>query len=313
MRIDPTLPALLAAALALLLLGLVVPSWLQYLMTFATARGLVVLSLLLLMRAGLVSFGHGLYYCLSAYAVGLAANVWGVREILLLLPLGVVASAIVAAVLGLLLARYREIFFAMLSMAFSMILYGILVRSQALGSTDGFGVPTPTFAFVALGGSDARYAMFAATVVIALAACVLVHRYLQAGLGHIGEAIRENELRVEYLGVSARSVVHVKYVLSGALAGAGGVLVALTSGHIDPEMSYWTTSGEFVFVALLSGTGHVAAPFIGAFLFEIIRTYAFEHAPYTWQMILGTAMLLVIVLMPHGLWSLFQRRLRGAR
>jgi branched-chain amino acid transport system permease protein len=87
------------------------------------------------------------------------------------------------------------------------------------------------------------------------------------------------------------------------------VLSAFASGHIDPEMAYWTTSGEFVFVTLLAGTGHVAAPFIGAFLFELLRTYALEYAPYTWQMVLGGAMLLVIVFMPRGLWSLFQNRL----
>jgi ABC-type branched-subunit amino acid transport system permease subunit len=306
---DRTPLALALAAVALLLASLVIPSWLLYLATFALAKGIVVLSLLLLMRAGLVSFGHGLYYALAAYAAGLAARNAGITDAFLLLGLGIVSAAAVAAILGLLLARYREIFFAMLSLAFSMILYGILVKTQALGSTDGFGIPRPTFAGFSPAGEAARQAMFTLTLACAFVAMLLLHRYLGAGLGHLGEAIRENELRLEYLGVSARGVVHLKYVVSGALAGAGGVLSALTSGHIDPEMAYWTTSGEFVFVTLLSGTGHVAAPFIGAFLFELLRTYAFEYAPYTWQMILGAAMLLVILFMPRGLWSLFQARL----
>ena len=66
------------------------------------------------------------------------------------------------------------------------------------------------------------------------------------------------------MGASVRNVIHVNYVISAALAGIGGALAAITVGHIDPEMAYWTTSGEFVFVAILSGTGSVLAPFLGA-------------------------------------------------
>ncbi len=73
-------------------------------------------------------------------------------------------------------------------------------------------------------------------------------------------------------------------------------------------MAYWTTSGEFVFVAILSGTGSVLAPFLGSLVFEIIRTFAYEYSPNTWQMVLGIAMLLVIVFLPAGLWSMFARR-----
>jgi hypothetical protein len=82
-----------------------------------------------------------------------------------------------------LLARYREIFFAMLSLAFSMILYGLLVNTEALGSTDGFGIPRPTFAGWAPSGDAARQVMFALTVAAAFIAMLLLHRYLQAGLG----------------------------------------------------------------------------------------------------------------------------------
>jgi branched-chain amino acid transport system permease protein len=73
---------------------------------------------------------------------------------------------------------------------------------------------------------------------------------------------------------------------------------------VDPDLAYWTTSGEFVFVALLSGTANVMAPLVGAFLLELLRTYAFEYAPYTWQMILGVTMLMVILFLPGGIWSI---------
>ena len=73
-------------------------------------------------------------------------------------------------------------------------------------------------------------------------------------------------------------------------------------------MAYWTTSGEFIFITILAGTRSVIAPLLGALLFETIRTVAFDLSPNTWQMSLGTALLLVIVFLPEGLWSLFGRR-----
>jgi branched-chain amino acid transport system permease protein len=124
--------------------------------------------------------------------------------------------------------------------------------------------------------------------------------------------VRDNELRVEYMGASVRNVVHLNLVIAAALAGVGGAITALAVGHIDPEMAYWTTSGEFVFVAILSGTASVAAPFAGALLLELLRSYAYEHAPNTWQLVMGGTMLAVILFLPEGLWSVFQRRRRTA-
>ena len=98
-------------------------------------------------------------------------------------------------------------------------------------------------------------------------------------------AVRENEIRVEYLGYSAEKAI-IKYVLSGVLAGMGGVIMALTVGHVDPDsMVYWTVSGDFI--TILAGTGNVGATFIGALVYELLRTYAFEFAPEIWQLIPG--------------------------
>jgi branched-chain amino acid transport system permease protein len=72
-------------------------------------------------------------------------------------------------------------------------------------------------------------------------------------------------------------------------------------------MCYWTVSGEFVFVTILSGTGSIAAPFLGSVIFQVIRTYAFEYSPYTWQLVLGGSLLLIILFLPNGLWSLVTR------
>jgi branched-chain amino acid transport system permease protein len=143
---------------------------------------------------------------------------------------------------------------------------------------------------------------------MALAAAFLTHRFLKTPLGGLGPAIKDNEIRVEYMGASVRYAIHVNYVIAAALAGAGGALAASTVGHIDPEMSYWTTSGEFVFIAILSGTGSVIAPFLGALIFGAIHSVAYDLSPNTWQMSMGLALLAAIVFLPDGLWSLFRRR-----
>jgi branched-chain amino acid transport system permease protein len=222
-------------------------------------------------------------------------------------------TGITAWILGFLLRKYRDIFFAMLSLAFSMILYGLLVKTSALGSSDGFNVAAKTLFGIRIAGTEfERYVIFAVTVLVAFVAAVCMHKYLASHMGRLAGAIRDNELRVEYMGASVRNTIHINYVMSAVLAGLGGALAAVSVGHIDPEMSYWTTSGEFVFVAILAGTGNVLAPFLGAFIFETIRSFAYEYSPNTWQMALGTTMLLVIMFLPGGLWSLFTRMRKAA-
>jgi branched-chain amino acid transport system permease protein len=306
-----TIP-ILALALALLLVaGVFMPSWLVFLLTVAFAKGLVVLGLLVMMRAGLVSFGQGLYYGLGAYAAGLAANFLGIGDAIALVALGGIVSALAGYLLGFIMARYREIFFAMLSLALSMILYGVLVRSAALGSTDGFNLPPPSFLGFAAEGQTGRLLVYALTVVIAIGTAMVLHRFVQSPAGVIGDAILTNEIRVEYLGTSVTGVLHLTYVIGATTAGLGGALIAIAAGHIDPDLAYWTTSGEFVFVAILSGIGHVAAPLLGMVVFEAIRSFAFQYSPYTWQMVVGLSMLAVILFLPSGLWSLFKRPRAG--
>jgi branched-chain amino acid transport system permease protein len=298
---DRTLVTLVAALVALLALGALLPPW-QFLATVALAKGCAVLGLMLLLRTGLVSFGQGLYFCLGAYSAGSLGQFFGVTDALVLLTVGSLVAAVVAVVLGFLLANYRSIFFAMLSLALSMILYGLLVKSEALGSTDGFNVTPPTLAGSAISGHDGRFSLYALACVVAFAAALSLDRYFHTPLGRL----------VEYMGASVRQAIHVKYVIACSLAGLGGALTGLTVGHIDPEMAYWTTSGEFVFVAILAGTGSVAAPFLGSVLFEIVRSVAYQHSPNTWQLALGTAMLLVIMFLPNGLWSMFATRGKAA-
>jgi ABC-type branched-subunit amino acid transport system permease subunit len=305
---DRTLPILGVVLLAVVVAGPLLPQWALFLVTIAIAKGLVALGLMLLLRAGLVSFGQALYYCTGAYAAGSLGRFFGVSDMLVQMITGAAAAALLAYILGFLLARYRGIFFGLLSLALSMILYGLLVKSEAMGSTDGVNVLPSTVFGIRPAQEWVRYVVVAVGCGVALLATALVYRYLKTPQGQLAPAIKDNEIRVEYMGTSVRSAIHVLYVIAAALSGIGGALAATTVGHIDPDMAYWTTSGEFIFIAILAGSGSVVAPFLGAMIFGIIHTVAYDVSPNTWQMFLGTALLLVIVFLPEGLWSLFSRR-----
>jgi len=308
-----TLPILIAVSAVLLAIGPFLPRWAMFLINVSLCYGIVVLGMMLLMRTGVVSFGHGLYYCLGAYAAGTLDQVFKISDMAVMLIAAIAVTALASAAIGLLLRKYRDIFFAMLSLAFSMILYGLLVKTSSLGSSDGFNIAATKIAGITVAGTPVeRYVRYALTVVLACGCGIFMHRYLNSHMGRLAEAIRDNELRVEYMGASVRNVIHVNYMISAVLAGIGGALAAIAVGHIDPEMAYWTTSGEFVFVGILSGTGSILAPFLGAFIFETIRSFAYEYSPNTWQMALGITMLVVIMFLPGGLWSLFARKRKAA-
>lgn len=304
--------SLLALAVVLLAATTVLPSWLLTLLVVSLAKGMVALGLLMLLRAGLVPFGHAMYYCLGGYAAGLGVLWLGIRDAVLLLVLaGAVAGAIAFAV-GFLVRRYRGIFFAMLSMAFSMILYGVLLKSQALGSSDGFSIPRPSLFTLQLAGASAIRTLYAVTVVITLASAWAVSRYLTTAMGNLGPAVRQNEVRVGYLGFEPNRLIHREYAASGALAGVAGALVALFIGQVDPGMGFWMTSGEFVFIAILAGTGGIWASLGAAFVLEVVHAVAFDVAPQYWRLVLGATLLLLIVRFPSGLSAIQWKRRAAA-
>jgi branched-chain amino acid transport system permease protein len=298
--------AFLAAAAA----GLVLPAWVISLITIAFANGLVVLGLIIMWRAGLVSFGPGLYYCTGAYAVALIGRWTGISDAFLLVLIGGAAAALVSCVVGFLLARYREIFFAMLSLALSMILFGVLVKTESLGSTDGFSVVVPTFFGYAPHQAGLLLALYWLVLAVCAVAALLVGTYFRTLAGALAIPIRDNEIRVEFLGMSVSRLIHTKLVIAGTLGGMGGALAAFAIGHVDPNMAYWTTSGEFVFITVLAGAGTVGAAFIGSLLFEAVRSFAVAMSPQLWQMLLGSVLLLTILFLPQGLGSLLSRRRR---
>lgn len=286
--------------------GWALPSW-NFVISVGVAKGLAVLGLVVLMRGGLVSFGQGLYYAIGGYTVGLLVNFWRVHDAVLLLLAPVAIAGLTALVVGFLLARYREIFFAMLTLALSMLLYGLLVKSADLGGTDGFNIRGVTLFGLPLSGAN-RLNGLALLTAISAACLIAIHYFNKTSVGRLFPGIKDNEIRVEYLGASAARSIHIGYVLAAILAALAGAMSGIIVAHVDPEMAFWATSGEFVVIAVLAGTGNLFTPFIAALVLEFIRTYAYQYAPNTWQLVLGVIILAMILFLPGGLGGLKLRR-----
>jgi branched-chain amino acid transport system permease protein len=281
--------------------------WLRFVLTIALAKGLAVLGILLLLRAGQVSFGHALYVTVAAYTVAFAAQAARLGDVLILLPLAVLAAASVGLLVGLFVSRYRDIFFGMLNLAFSMVFYSLLEKAyHVTKGTDGIRVPAPTVAGLALGRVAYDWTVFAIALALACLAAFLCHRYLLSPAGQALAGIKTRETRLEFAGLSARRVLLLAYVLSAALAGAGGGIIACATRHVTPLLGYWTASGELVFIAILGGAGSVLGPLFGAVAFELVRVYAAAAFANTWQMILGAVLLGIILFAARGLWGIYE-------
>jgi branched-chain amino acid transport system permease protein len=297
----------LAAGVVFLVLPLVIPDWMQFIVLLALAKFPAVLGVALFLRAGMVTFGHAMFYAAGAYTVGFGVKWFGLRDAVVLLPLGLLMGAASAALIGLVMARYRDVFFAMLNLAFSMMVYGVLLKLYWLtGGTDGLSAGVPTFLGWAPPREILRDVLYYLTLAVAAVVVYAVYRFLASPLGFYLRARGDNEIRIEYSGESVRQVIYVTYVVSGALGGVAGVLAAFAVGHIVPEYSFWIQSGEFVFIALLGGFETVPGPLIGAIAFEFIRSYASKYFPNEWQMVLGIIMLAIILFRPGGLWAIYE-------
>lgn len=297
-----------AIIVALLVGGVIMPKWLLFLSTIALSHGLVSMGIVLLMRSGVVSFGQGFVFAGGGYAAAFIANTFGVTDAILLVIGGGLVSVLLSMPFAPLLSRYRGIFFAMLTLAISMVLYGILVKSEALGGSDGFNVMRPTLLGQEISAEGANLALYSIAAVVVGLLATFARIYADSVRGLVSLAIRENELRVEYLGASVSRAIGVNFAIAAFVGGIGGALTVLALGHVDPTFSYWTTSGEFVFVAILAGHHSILAVFMSSFVIELVRSFSNLYFPNTWQLAMGLFLLLVIRFLPRGLGSLWTDR-----
>lgn len=308
------IPVLAILSLAVLAaLGKMLPGWCVFLLVTAFAKGLAALGLVLILRSGLLSFGQGLFYCAGGYGAGLLMLWGGINDAILLILTGGLVALVLGAVIAPLLAGYRSIFFATLTLALSMLAHGALTKADFLGGSDGLNLRPPSFlGFQPASSAEAVYSLYLVAcflVVIFSWACRIHYTSVR---GSLSLAVRDNEIRVEYLGASVRRVISENFIAAAFLGGIGGALNAIAVAHIDPELAFWTTSGEFVFVAILSGHLSVAAVFASSILLEFIRSFSSQYFPNAWQMSLGIFMLASILFLPNGIGGLLQRRRKRA-
>jgi ABC-type branched-subunit amino acid transport system permease subunit len=307
-RLRRTLALGLAGCAALCVAGWFMPKWLTFLITMAAANGMVSLGIVGLMRGGVVPFGQGMVFAVGGYTAALLANKLGLTDALLMTLAGGTVSALIALPFAPLLSRYRGIFFAMLTLALSMVTYGLLMKLEWFGGSDGFNLGRPTLLGMKLPDAYSGYVMYVLTVCVATLLALVARVMFDSTRGLITLAVRDNELRVEYLGGSVRQAIAVNFVLAAFAGGAGGALGVMSLGHVEPTFSFWTTSGEFVFVAILAGWQSVAAVFVASTVLEVVRSFSSSYFPNTWQLALGLFLLVVIRFLPNGIGSLWSHK-----
>jgi ABC-type branched-subunit amino acid transport system permease subunit len=304
----------LGGAALTLILGLVFP-WMKAPIILALCYGLAALGVMVLMRAGQISFGHAMYACISGYTVAFMARAFPGIDSMLLIVIGVFASVVVAAPIGLFVVRYREIFFGMLNLAISMVLYSVLGKFYGItGGTDGLRIERSTIFGMAFERAGYETALLVLTLLASLALGWVIQRFFASSAGEALSGIKTNETRLEYLGMSARRILWNGYMISAALCGLSGALFGLLQGLVTPELGYWVRSGEFVFIAILGGSAHALGAFIGAAVFEVIQLFGAAFFAGVWKLLLGATLIIVILVAPSGITGLLPltRRAKSA-
>ncbi|MGN6661508.1 MAG: branched-chain amino acid ABC transporter permease, partial [Achromobacter mucicolens] len=252
------------AALFTLFLGYTY-SWTITPIVIGLTYAIAALGVSVMARAGQISFGHAMFACISAYTVAFLAKAMPGLDALVLILAGVVASFVAAVVIGLFVVRYRGIFFGMLNLALSMVLFALLGKLYTLtGGSDGMRIVRPTMAGIVMERESFERALLVLTLVLSLVLAWWVQRYFRSGSGQALSAIKTNETRIEYLGFSAYFIMWKGYLLSAVVVGFSGAILALMQGLVTPEIGSWLRSGEFVFITILGGAGHAAGAFLGA-------------------------------------------------
>jgi ABC-type branched-subunit amino acid transport system permease subunit len=296
-----------AIALCALAAGLAFP-WLKTPLIIALSYGFAALGVSILIRAGQVSFGHAGFTCLAGYAAVALTRRWPATDALVLLAAGAGAGLVSGFLVGLFVARYRAIFFGMLNLALSMVLFSVLGKFYDLtGGTDGLRLERPPLAGQVLERAPFETALLVVAVVLVVACCGAIRRFYAAPMGQALVAIKTNEVRLEYLGLSARRVFLTGYVISATLCGFSGAMFALIQGLVTPEMGYWVRSGEYVFIAILGGSAQPVGAFLGAVAFEFLKLFASAVLTGTWQLVIGVVLLVLIFAAPSGLSALLAR------
>ncbi len=292
-----------AIVLALLVLacGFVFP-WSKTLIIIGMCYGIATLGVSLPARSGQVSFGHAMFACVSAYSVAFIARAYPNLDGITLIILGTLISVAFGALIGLFMVRYRGIFFGMLNLAVSMVIFALIGKLYNLtGGSDGIRIERPLFLGIATDRDTFEIILLVLSITLALTLGWLTQRFMKSGYGEALLGLKTNETRLEYLGLSAHNILWIAYIFSALLMGVSGAIFALTQGLVTPDIGSWLRSGEYVFIMILGGTSNALGAFLGAGVFELVKLTASAYMSGVWQMLLGITLLVVIVVAPDGI------------
>jgi branched-chain amino acid transport system permease protein len=262
---------------------------------------------LLLGYTGLLSFGHSAFFGIGAYSVAFLLRDAGIHSMELYILIGLPIAAAASALFGYICVRHTRIFFGILTLALSQVLYSLALKLfWFTGGTDGLRVVRPTLLAGMLtftgGGAYQRFVQSYYYYVLAVfALCVVIMWVIvHSPFGKTLQAIRDNETRARFLGLRIRRFRWISFLISGTFTGLAGILWVPLNGLTTPEVLYWTFSGEIVFTALLGGFRNFTGPIVGGLVFTYLKTYAVATTEY-WQLLLGVVLVLLVLVLPTGI------------
>jgi branched-chain amino acid transport system permease protein len=254
---------------------------------------------LILGFGGMVSFGHAAFLGVGAYTVVILSQM-GVVDAWVAWPTAMVVAGLFALLIGAVSLRTQGVYFIMITLAFAQMMYYLVVSFKAYGGDDGMSLPARSrIGFLDMSNDTHFYYV---TLLACVAVLVLIARVLNARFGHVLQAIRENEVRMQSLGYAVFRYKLCAFVMSGALAGLAGALLANQSGFVSPAMMQWSQSGMLMMMVILGGVGHLYGGVWGAIVFLLLEE-TLSHFTIHWQLGLGALLLMVVLLLPNGLTS----------
>ena len=254
---------------------------------------------LILGFGGMVSFGHAAFLGVGAYTVVILSQM-GVVDAWVAWPTAMVVAGLFALLIGAVSLRTQGVYFIMITLAFAQMMYYLVVSFKAYGGDDGMSLPARSLIGFLDMSNDTHF--YYVTLLACVAVLVLTARVLNARFGHVLQAIRENEVRMQSLGYAVFRYKLFAFIMSGALAGLAGALLANQSGFVSPAMMQWSQSGMLMMMVILGGVGHLYGGVWGAIVFLLLEE-TLSHFTIHWQLGLGALLLMVVLLLPNGLTS----------
>jgi branched-chain amino acid transport system permease protein len=263
---------------------------------------------LILGYGGMVSFGHAAYLGVGGYVVGILAKE-GVYSGFVQWPLALLVSALFSLVIGLFCLRTRGVYFIMITLAFSQMIYYVAVSLARYGGDDGLTIDRRS-QFAGVLNLNSKTQFYYVCLLLLLGAIYLVWRLVNSRFGMVIRGARSNERRMQAIGFPIFRYKLTCFVIAGTLCGLAGALLANQTDFVSPAMMHWTRSGDLIVMVVLGGMGSVFGPLMGSVAFLILEELLSRVTEY-WQIILGPLLLLVVLFARGGIDGLLAGLRRG--